>query len=314
MNSIKVLVLKKHPGGIHLWNKLSKLSQKYGGYKINVSILREDGFGYEDIRKVSPDVLFFSDSAGSPTVINDRELEAIQLYVTQNTGKSIIASYATFFYEETYHQTVLRYDNRKLLPLFGIKQDTQFFSIKNRSIKLKSCNKNGELLLNGINRNIQGYLSTQTVVGGWEQCLLDGTIIAQDFKSSSVIIQRTTPCYCAMYINSMPEYSDMNICCDSELVYRMITYCYKLSHSTLQTLCCQSINSTNKLKSLLKSANFEKAPSIPKHLFLSTCLHRFKFSQQKLKYFNDIGISSELTNLALFKTKKYSQTCSWKEP
>ncbi|KAL7714912.1 Glutamine amidotransferase domain-containing protein [Entamoeba marina] len=299
MQRIKVLILRGHPGGFRTWNALSRHSKLYGGYSVSISSFLNMTFTYEDIRKVNPDVLILSDIAGTPIAFSPTELNAIKLFITSNVCKSIIATYATFLYEEYNNNIVTSYDNRELLPLFGIHENIQLKPCRSR-LSLKSVSTEGEQLLDGKEKEIKGYQSTQLATCGWEKALNGAKILACNNNRENVIIQYVTSNYTSCYISSMPEYADGVLGPDISLVYRTIVNVYKSSKSTLQALCCCAIakEPRRNISKYLNNKNVETLPKHARQMSFGAIIHRNKLSKNNVQKLCSTGFPKHLAILA----------------
>ncbi|ELP94979.1 hypothetical protein EIN_251230 [Entamoeba invadens IP1] len=286
---IRVLLLKSHPGSYHVMGVLGRYSQK-----VSVSINTTQIITYDLLKKIGPDVLFLSDTAGTPVQLTVDEIDAIKRYVSNNVGKGIIATYAAFWYEESYKGDKVIFNNSALLELFGLKQNAQFRP-KASQVTLKSISIEGEWVIGGKNKLVGGYESVQVPTTSWENILGGATVIAIDEKTGGCVTSYHEEFYTAMYINMMPEYSFGNTMGDPFLIVNMIENVYKSARHSLQSLCYLSLKSAHTVKHLLQQQVVMKqlSPAALK-TFAEYATSRFKMSKKNKVFLRTLGIT-ELT-------------------
>lgn len=304
MKSIKVLILKGHPGGMRTWSNLGRFSKKSGSaYSLKVSTKIGSAFTYKDIRRISPDVIVLSDSAGTPVHISKEEFAAIEDYVTHNVGKSIIATYATFFYEDMHNGKCLTFDNRDLLPLFGMRKDSVFRRNAIKSQHISALTREGKYLL-GDRTSVGGYQYSQEPEQGWENALCGSRLIALDPNNQTAVVFNEDRFYSSLYISSMPEYGDDEIEPDVGLVYRMVLLLYESSQRLLQTLCCQELMKTPTPSTILQSEYLPSVPHEIQRILLYGVVHRKRATKEDVAMLVRYGIPPQTAQLALARRSK----------
>ena len=107
-----------------MWSYLAKHWTDHGSVAIDV--VSTNTFDLELLQRENPDIIVCSDIAGAPYQLSTTELESLQAFVTETTGKHVLGTYATFYHREGAPNKPSIYDNRRLAPLFGFREDIDF--------------------------------------------------------------------------------------------------------------------------------------------------------------------------------------------
>lgn len=124
LDVVRVLTVHGHSGGKKMWSYLAKHWTDHGSVAIDV--VSTNTVDLELLRRENPDVIVCSDIAGAPYQLSATELESLRAFVTETTGKHVLGTYATFYHREGTPNKPSIYDNRRLAPLFGFREDTDF--------------------------------------------------------------------------------------------------------------------------------------------------------------------------------------------
>lgn len=121
---VRVLTVHGHSGGKKMWSYLAKHWTDHGSVAIDVTSVNT--FDLELLQRENPDVIVCSDIAGAPYQLSTGELNSLRAFVTETTGKHVLGTYATFYHREGTPNNPSIYDNRRLAPLFGFHEETDF--------------------------------------------------------------------------------------------------------------------------------------------------------------------------------------------
>ena len=124
LDVVRVLAVHGHSGGRKMWSHLAKHWTDHGS--VAIEVVSVDTFDLELLQRENPDIVVCSDIAGAPYQLSTTEQESLRAFVTETTGKHVLGTYATFYHREGTPNRPSIYDNRRLAPLFGFREDTDF--------------------------------------------------------------------------------------------------------------------------------------------------------------------------------------------
>ncbi|MDR3540407.1 MAG: hypothetical protein P4L69_05490 [Desulfosporosinus sp.] len=245
-------MLHGHVHGHSTWEKLATI---HGGVDLSVNIL--DDFSERDLELIAPDVIVLSDVAGAPYQFSDIEIQALRNYILNNPDKvtHLLGTYALFYHDELSvrpeKEEYFRknkdqqriYDNRRLLPLFGLDERQSYAAVRTPpSLELLipkttcDCIRRNCALTDYHIRNFQfSQAPTAGFANNWlsdegdaiHPALLDKPdtrieVLAHSFCGESVIFRHVAPTHTAIYFSHMPEYRSGEQ--GRQLLYNAIVY------------------------------------------------------------------------------------------
>lgn len=259
---VKVVVLHGHGACLRTWSYLSSSWRDYGNAQINITWLRK--FSLDDLVLMDPDIIVLSDAAGNCYQFTLEEREIIFDYVLNKRRDKPVHLLGTYLFYYESRDTV--YDNRALLPLFGLDEHQMYISdtVHDDKLEMIRCgcrvcieSYNGSLVIPGCTRCIginpefgkvtipvgmpKGWLSdTACTIQPQLLQMVPGTrveLLAKNQTGDGVIFRYIGEKHTAIYVSFLPEFRARKQ--DVQLLYNLMLHLVKQKSPilTLESLC-----------------------------------------------------------------------------
>ena len=237
MKSIKISVFHSHKGGKLFWKHLNDNWKKYGNREITISLkYLSKEITLKRLYKENPDILIFSDTAGSLSEFTMNEINALREYFRKERCKHLIGTYALF--EHTVDDK--HYDNRKICQFFGLNESENYITKHfhssqeetKKNIIYYPTNAQSQLWNNiSIPYESYGYNHTQTIkTNHWFDSFnnfiseRNTFLLANNKEKNAIISYHQTEWYSSLYISSMIEYNDLQNETDCQFMYNVFLF------------------------------------------------------------------------------------------
>jgi hypothetical protein len=203
------------------WPELAANWPMFGTTRLQIETLCSGPVTYAGLVASKAHVLVLSDIAGGQYQLSASEIAAITQYA--QAGHNIVATYVTFLWEYGDQE----WDNTALAPLFGI---TPSFATTSPVLRRPDYNilRANSPLLTAVPSpyDSSGYPRSQIPAGGrWDTDALGGArYVAHTAarKAAITLFRNTADHYAAVYISSMPEFSNPSSA-DLQFLYNALT-------------------------------------------------------------------------------------------
>lgn len=227
---VNVAVVKSWDGNAPIFNELNSI-----GLTINTSLRTASSFTYDDLVGTGADILWLSNPAGGGRQYSDEEVNAIKRYA--NEGHSILGTFKVF---KGLGAGGVVVDNRKLAPIFGLREDLNYnISVTSADRTFDILDANHALFNNMPNpydSNAYPYAQVPTD-GTWDTGDFGlAELLAQTSDKKGVITWYQTASYHAIYISEMLEAEGYGGQMDIQFIYNASTVVPEPSTIALLTL------------------------------------------------------------------------------